>query len=54
MKNVTVMGTRPEIIKLAPIVDKLSSKNPIIDSNISPYGKRKASDKIINLHQKNL
>jgi len=48
------MGTRPEIIKLAPIVDKLSSKNPTIDSNIFPYGKGKASDKIINLLHKNL
>jgi UDP-N-acetylglucosamine 2-epimerase len=48
------MGTRLEIIKLAPIVDKLSSKNPTIDSKIPPYGKGKASDKIINLLHKNL
>ena len=48
------MDTRPEIIKLTPIMDKLSSKNPTIDSNISLYGKGKASDKIINLLHTNL
>ena len=30
MKTAIVMGTRPEIIKLAPIIDKLSSKNSTV------------------------
>jgi len=30
LKTVIVLGTRPEIIKLAPIMDKLSSKNSVI------------------------
>ena len=30
MKTAIIMGTRPEIIKLSPIIDKLSKKNPII------------------------
>jgi len=30
MKTAVIMGTRPEIIKLAPIIDKLSTKNSVI------------------------
>jgi len=54
LKNVTVMATKPEIIKLTPIVDKLSSKNSAMDFHIYSYGKGKSSDKIINLLHKNL
>ena len=29
MKNVIIMGTRPEIIKLAPLISKLPKKNTV-------------------------